>query len=1025
MPGKSHRTSTLFHSVRMPWRSCLFLLLLLFVIQTPAVAQQNSKSGGVCFRVDNNPSIEKLNQYYAVFQKYQKKFCLGISSWSLPINTTYVSTLRYFSSQGHEIMDNTPTHQTHFFNLLNIQDTTLYAGNWGVDHFTGQQVCLKYTAIDTTKNHNEGMVTLEGNTIISHANGEFGDLNGTPFYFALYLNPLGRPFLWYDLKNINPFDPDTLKIKSFWAEPVNFALYGNAKYHKLTPRDVYIHPEAIELLGRESLRIYDAINIPRPTTWVQPTGQMPWITAYNMKSFLGDSLGFTAGSTPANQAFFCYNEYNPVGVKQFAIPTGDISIENYSFQWNKNRIANFFAKHYVKVDLSYFSEDPGQWNAYLQRLDSLLKWCYTKNIPVQTYRKWSDILYDSLPGKLVNVFPKLNVDLDGDGFPDGFDQSLSIPGVYNKKDGVPESGNCSFQLQGSGTICQVSLLAGLEKGDNKFSLWVKRTNPSAGQIEVLFTFPETGETRLLTIPVDSTYWVKQMQVITVPQSVTLANIVIRNPSPVDDTLKISGMELRSSGFLTLSKAPPQVITANEPFQNYKLNTLVDSSLYAPSTLSWTIRSNTILQATVLQDNILKIRKPVSFWVGEDSLYAVALSPDGLRDSCLMKYVSQPIPVTCGGTPVQITLLDTLSNDIIQWSSDPYDSTISNRNIYNPIVSSKVTTLYRVVCVNPLGNIYHDSLQLIRFVNPDPGLPADTGMCIGDSVLLTATGGVHYLWSTGDTVPSVYVKPAATAYFSVWVTSSLGCTVKDSVKVYVSNKPTAVLKGLNSRYCSGDYGATLYGLPPGGEIHATSGLVGNIFTPSLADTGINKVWYIYTNQYGCVATDTVTVRVIPQPVIRTLPDTSLCGGRSIVLHAGPGFDNYLWTNGATDSITTVDSVGHGLGLYRITVYVTKEGCAGKATAKIKFIVCPGMEETVESSFFTIFPNPASDRFTVEKQPAALGRWMLKIYNHTGSLVHKATIVENTTPIDVSGFSKGLYLLVMSSGERSFTYKLVCQ
>jgi len=1167
-----HREKNTLIGPERIFRSIIIFIFLVF-FSNLVWSQNNTKTGGLCFRVDNNPSITELNQYYAVFHRYQKKFCLGITSWTLPINTAYVNALRYYISQGHEVLDNTPTHQTQFFSLVNIQDTSLYFNDWGVDHINGQQICLKYSSVDTLQPHNEGLLNITGNTVISVANGEFWDLNGSNYYFALYFGFNDTVCLWSDLKNINPFDPDTLKIKSFWGEPLGFGNRPGITYHKLAQRDVYLNPYAIRLLGKESLRVYSSVNLPRPETWVHPAGPMPWVNGYELKGYLGDSLGYVAGSTPVNPGYFCYNEYNPAGVKQFSIPVGDISIENNSFQWNKSRIANYFAKHFVKVDISYFTGALGGWDAYLLRLDSLVKWGYQNNIPILTYRQWSRLLYDSIPNRLVNIFPGLNTDLDLNGFPDGYDQNSSLLGIYKKNDGVPESGNCSFQIPGTGNIAQVTTLAGIEPGDNKFSLWVKRTAPETSNVEIAFTFPETGASQSFVFQVDSLSWIQKTLIIHVPEPVSLMNILIKNNGQNNDTVKISGMDFRSTGFLKIRDYPEQLKPANEPFQSVGLNALVDDSIYDPSTIAWTIHGIHSLNLSVLTGNILHVQKPVSFWTGSDSAWLVARSQEGFEDSCFMKFLSYPIPEACAGNPIALTLLDTLSNDIIQWSSIPYDSSISNRTIYNPVVSPKSPTMYHVVCINPLGNINRDSILVIRhpipvpslrndtticegdsilltvsggahylwstgdtaasilvappltteyfvlvtsangctatdsvtiFVseipdvtftglspvycsndpvatltgnppggffgatsglidnqffpsladtgiskvwyaytnsagcsnsdtvyvlvnpNPSPTLPADTGICIGDSVRLTASGGIAYLWNTGDTVASIYVKPTEPTIYSVLVTAENGCTLMDTAKVFVSLKPTVTLKGLDySSYCSNDYGKTLYGLPPGGIIGATSGLVNNVFTPSLADTGVNKVWYTFTNAYGCSNSDTVTVLVIPNPVIKALPDTMLCGGRRIVLHAGPGYDNYQWTNGSTDSVTTVDSTGHGLGLYKITVYVTKDGCASKSTAKIKFVACPGMADPEVSALFSIYPNPASDHLTIQCHGPEGGVWTMNLYDMTGLLRERQEFTGPLQTLDVSRYAKGLYLIKLTSGERTASFKFLKQ
>jgi hypothetical protein len=340
----------------------------------------------------------------------------------------------------------------------------------------------------------------------------------------------------------------------------------------------------------------------------------------------------------------------------------------------------------------------------------------------------------------VNIFPKLNTDLDGDNYPDGFDPNVMVSGVYDTTDGVAASGYKSFALPGSGNIFQVNALGGTEGGSNKFSVWTRTTGYDTAMVTFEFFFPERNITRTVTVAVDSTGWEPYSTLIDFPDSVTIMNITAYHYDTIQDTVKVSGMELKSSAFLKKSKLPEQEKTANLPFDNVNLNALVIDTLYAPSTITWSITGQDTLNFKILEGNILKILKPQSFWEGKDSAYAVAQSPDGLKDSCFMAFRSLPIPMGCAGMPVTISLLDTCENDIVRWTSNPPDTSISNPNVYNPTVYPQVPTKYTAVVINPLGPVKTDSVFINRVPFPVPVLTNDTAICHGDSIDLVAGGG---------------------------------------------------------------------------------------------------------------------------------------------------------------------------------------------------------------------------------------------------------------------------------------------
>lgn len=78
--------------------------------------------------------------------------------------------------------------------------------------------------------------------------------------------------------------------------------------------------------------------------------------------------------------------------------------------------------------------------------------------------------------------------------------------------------------------------------------------------------------------------------------------------------------------------------------------------------------------------------------------------------------------------------------------------------------------------------------------PIPVLTSDTGMCLGDSVLLSASGGIKYVWSPITNLnyidsANVWAKPDTTTTYQVKVFNESGCFDSLSVKITVPQIPT--------------------------------------------------------------------------------------------------------------------------------------------------------------------------------------------------------------------------------------------
>ena len=127
-----------------------------------------------------------------------------------------------------------------------------------------------------------------------------------------------------------------------------------------------------------------------------------------------------------------------------------------------------------------------------------------------------------------------------------------------------------------------------------------------------------------------------------------------------------------------------------------------------------------------------------------------------------------------------------------------------------------------------------------------------------------------------------------------------CMGHDSVTITINPQPIADLTGLLSEYCAADDVDTLIGTPTGG-IYVGPGVLGNIFDPSVADTGTHVIYYYYTDPAGCSDYDSLIVEVFPDPdSVYSGADTIICQGQCVQLNpivAGNGVFNYVWSPAA--------------------------------------------------------------------------------------------------------------------------------
>jgi hypothetical protein len=248
----------------------------------------------------------------------------------------------------------------------------------------------------------------------------------------------------------------------------------------------------------------------------------------------------------------------------------------------------------------------------------------------------------------------------------------------------------------------------------------------------------------------------------------------------------------------------------------------------------------------------------------------------------------------------VSLIQPWLFNFLDYYSQGYPSVIWSNGATTPSITlTPSASGYVHVTYSGCGNMITDSIfiQISPLTTVDAG--QDVTVCLGNAISLQASGALTYTWS-GGVQNGISFTPTSTQTYVVTGTNSSGCTGVDSVLVTVL--PDAIIDaGQDQTICSSS-SVTL--TASGASVYTWSGGIQNgiSFTPTSTQTYI----VTGTNSSGCTGIDSVTINVVPTPIITAL-DSVICVGDTTTLSVsaigiGPGTScsgtspvNYLtWT-----------------------------------------------------------------------------------------------------------------------------------
>ncbi len=215
---------------------------------------------------------------------------------------------------------------------------------------------------------------------------------------------------------------------------------------------------------------------------------------------------------------------------------------------------------------------------------------------------------------------------------------------------------------------------------------------------------------------------------------------------------------------------------------------------------WKKNGNNIgTNSNIYTDNSLLHNDVITCFVTSSSSCA---NPDTITSNTLtinvLSYQSPTITIAasqndtiCNGTNVVFStnITNGGNNPAYQWKlngnniSGATNATYTTNTLTNnDTISCLLNSNY--ACLDTNG-IVSNSLYKIVLPTPTADAGADQTILQAGSTILTASGGVSYLWSTNDTGASIVVSPWNTTTYTVTAYNAEGCSDQDNVTVTVN------------------------------------------------------------------------------------------------------------------------------------------------------------------------------------------------------------------------------------------------
>lgn len=319
-----------------------------------------------------------------------------------------------------------------------------------------------------------------------------------------------------------------------------------------------------------------------------------------------------------------------------------------------------------------------------------------------------------------------------------------------------------------------------------------------------------------------------------------------------------------------------------------------------------------------------------------------------------------------------------------------------------------------------------STQFLVFTNPLPVInilaSADT-VCSNQPVQLIAGGADTYIWSGGvGAGATVTVNPLNMTTYTVTGTETLnGCSNTQTIAIGTHSLPVIAISPASPTVCVRS--AITLTASGAASYQWSSGSTPNFVNITVTPTANVSYTVTGTDAIGCVNTATVLINTNALPVLVVTPmSMSVCAEQAASFVAS-GANTYTWlANNSPSNSATLTLIPSFSTFYTVSGIDNNNCKSVVTTVTVNVETCTGIvNRSFANNSVSIYPNPTTGLFTTKFEFE--GDKTIMITNSVGQLVEQVSTSNMSHDFDLSGLSKGVYFVKVSSNDMSGNYKIV--
>ncbi len=385
----------------------------------------------------------------------------------------------------------------------------------------------------------------------------------------------------------------------------------------------------------------------------------------------------------------------------------------------------------------------------------------------------------------------------------------------------------------------------------------------------------------------------------------------------------------------------------------------------------------------------------------------------------MKTILPPDTLLCDDFSITLSPNQLHNDDTVFWYNANNGMFLSSSSAFNKSSPGSIALRIQNIC-----GISTDTILIERDFPPSIHLDSNYSPCDGKPLILKAGDSSmnwHFKWSTADTAMIVSIEKSG----KHWASASNRCGADTAFfNVQFIPKPEAnfhhpdVCEGSVFKLIQSGKGGKSFLWRLGDGTVSTDSTAIHIY-PLTGQARTYLVTLLAAASKDCADSITLPVNVLVAP---TANFTHSSNGRTVYFSPVQTLSgaSWLWHFGDSDS-STLSAPSHTYqadsGTYTVCLTVTNaENCTQKVCKQVHFSI--GITELNRN--IKIYPNPTDHTLYIESSSELLNGLTLTDLN--GRILYRTNVYSNLGRIDVSGLSKGLYLLTIQTEKGSWQEKI---